>query len=329
MPRGFGLKFLRFAEGIWRTLVAAHGENADIYNPRDAYPLFAASIAAWLRGSRVVYDSDELNLDRNFAVATNPVWRFFMLRYERFFVRRAALVITSDFGRADVLRDRYGIDPVVVLNVPDIAHDFEPDPDFRSKVLGNGRYLLIYQGILVVNRGLPELVDAMRLLPECRLAIVGYGALRDEIAARVAADDVLMARVTLVDAVPFETLMRYTASADIGVIPLIGSCLSYRLAAPNKLFEYMACGIPVVATDLEEMRRYIVEEQVGTLIAEPVTPDSIAAAVRTLIEGPEPLSVVGARGRAAAQARYSWAHERPKLIEAYARVSVRKKARRG
>ena len=72
LPRKFGLKFIRFAEGIWRTFVAAYRENADIYDARDAYPLFSAWLAARLRGAQLVYDSDELNLDRNFAVAEQP-----------------------------------------------------------------------------------------------------------------------------------------------------------------------------------------------------------------------------------------------------------------
>lgn len=327
LPRGFGLKFIRFAEGIWRTFVAAYRENPDVYDSRDVYPLLVAHLAAALRGALVVYDSDELNLDRNWAPSWNPVWRWLMLRYEGFFSRHAAAVITSDVGRARVLTERYGIAPTVILNVPDVVEPPVRDAEFRQRALGDGRYLLIYQGILVPNRGLEELVDAMRELEDCRLAIVGYGALRDAIATRIASDPILSARATLYDAVPFEQLMGYTAAADIGMIPLVGSCLSYRLAAPNKLFEFMVAGLPIVATDLEEMGFYARAERTGALIPEPVTPASIAAAVRSLIDGSEPLAEIGARVQAAALERYVWRVERPKLLAVYEALPLRASSR--
>jgi glycosyltransferase involved in cell wall biosynthesis len=333
LTRRFGLKFLRFAEGIYRSIVAAYREDADIYNPRDAYPLFAAHVAATLRRAKVVYDSDELAIGRNWAVAQSGLWLGLMKAYEGFFARRSAAVITSDFGRADVLERTYRIPrPTVVLNVPESIAEPEPDADFRAKALGDGQYLLIYQGVFNRNRGLPELIRAMRLLPECRLALVGYGPMEAELKRQVESEG-LQSAVVFFDAVPYETLMRYTASADIGVIAILGSCLSYATAAPNKLFEYMMVSVPVVASDLPDMARVVAETGGGTLIEDPSDPASIAAAVRKLLDGPESLAVVGARGREAALERYNWACEQPKLLAAFAtaaevaRTSTRRRQR--
>ena len=247
-----------------------------------------------------------------------------MKRYEGFLARRAAVVITSDFGRAEVLHERYGVDPVVVLNVPVVGQTYEPDEQFR-KDRASRRTLPAHLSGHPRDEPGPARVDRgdARHCPSVGSRSSATARFAMTSRARISADDVLSERVTLFDAVPFKKLMRYTAAADIGVIPLVGSCLSYRLAAPNKLFEYMAVGLPVVATDLEEMRRYMLEERVGTLIAEPVTAESIAAAVLALLEGPESLEEIGARGRQAAIDRYSWTHERPKLVAAYARVPVR------
>lgn len=327
LPRGYGLKFLRFAEGIWRTFVAAYRENADVYDARDAYPLFVAHAVATLRGSAVVYDSDELATGRNWSVASNPLWSWAMRRYEGFFARRS-VVITSDYGRADAIEQLYGIPrPAVVLNVPNRMETIDPDERFRARALGDRRYVLLYQGVVIPNRGLPEMVAAMAQLPECRLAIVGYGSLLEQLRADVAASE-LAGAVEFFDPVPFQTLMRYTAAADIGVIPLIGSCRSYRTAAPNKLFEYMMASIPVVATDLPDMARVVRETKCGTLIAEPVTSDSIASAVRELIDGSEPLASVGERGRAAALDRYNWERERYVLLDAFSEVRLSARRRR-
>jgi glycosyltransferase involved in cell wall biosynthesis len=314
LTRRFGLKFLRFAEGIWRTFRAAYAEDADIYDARDAYPLFASWLAARFRRAKLVYDADELATGRNWAHASNRVFAWSIRTYERFFCRRADAVITSDFGRADVMERLHRIPrPTVILNVPEVMPGLVADDDFGRTARGDRRYLLIYQGVVIMNRGLPEMVDAMRELPDCRLAVVGSGSLLGSLKERVAAA-ALEDAVRFFDPVPFATLMRFTAAADVGVIPLVGSCESYRTAAPNKLFEYMAAGIPVVASDLPDMARVVREAQCGTLIAEPITPASIAAAVRALLDGGEPLAEIGARGMAAVAETYNWDHERPKLL---------------
>ena len=70
--RRFGMKYVRFLEGIWRTFRGALAEDADIYDARDAYPLLVAWLAARMRGAKLVYDADELATGRNWAHATNP-----------------------------------------------------------------------------------------------------------------------------------------------------------------------------------------------------------------------------------------------------------------
>ena len=97
-----------------------------------------------------------------------------------------------------------------------------------------------------------------------------------------------------------------------------GQSLSYRWSMPNKLFEYMMAGIPVVASDFEEMGRVVREEGVGT-VCDPDDPQSIAAAVRAIVDDPE----AEARFRAATRVaitRYNWDHEEQKLLALYRRL---------
>lgn len=322
LPRRFGLRLFRFIEGIWRTFAQAYREDADVYNPRDAEPLLAAHAAALLRRSLVVYDSDELCLYRNKPVARRRLWRWAMRRYEGFFIRRSAAAVTSDHGRADIIAETYRVPrPTVVRNVPERMDTIVPDHAFRAAASGDCRYLLIYQGIFVPNRGLPELIAAMRGLPDCALALVGYGHIQDELEGIVSQEG-LGARVRLFEAVPFATLMGYTAASDVGVIPLIGSCLSYVHAAPNKLFEFMMAGIPVVVSDLPEMARVVREERVGTLIEDPSDPASIALAVQDVLQMDEPLAEMGARARDAALARYVWETDREAYLDVFRELTI-------
>jgi len=210
----------------------------------------------------------------------------------------------------------------VVLNVPDVFELGTRDEAFRRRYLGSRRYLLIYQGGLVPNRGLPELVRAMHELPECALVLLGMGHLRDGLRALVDSEG-LADRVALLDAVPWPEMIRMTVASDVGVIPIVDSCLSYRYAAPNKLFEDMMAAVPVVASDLPDMARIVREERVGTLIIPPVSEASIASAVRELLNGEESLEAVGARARAVALERYNWPLERHKLLAVYEGLPIR------
>ncbi len=308
---------LRYLEAVVKTFWAAYRVDADVYNPRDLYPMLVCHLAARLRGAVVVTDSDELNLYRNGAWMKQWWWKPVAKTYEGFFLRRAGARFTSDEGRADVLAHEYGIArPIVLLNVPGVVGELDPDLARRERVLAGSRWLLIYQGVLSPNRGLPELIAAMELLDDCSLLLLGDGVLRDDL--RRAADEAGLAqRVTFVETVPVPEMMRIVAACDAGIIPIIGSCLSYVFAAPNKLFEDMMAGIPVVVSDLPDMADIVRAEGVGTLIADPRSPASIAAAVRRLLDDAEPLRAKGERARAAALARYNWDREQAKLLAVF------------
>jgi glycosyltransferase involved in cell wall biosynthesis len=274
-------------------------------------------LAAKRRGARFVYDSDELNLDRNWPWTHRRWWRVLGSAYEGFFIRRADAVITTDVGRADILEERYQIPrPTVVLNVPDLFEDVTPDASFRRTALGKAKYLLIYTGSIVPSRGLLECVDAMEGLEECALAFVGSGHLVEDIRRRVE-ERGLEGRVRLFDPVPFPVLMEYTAAADVGLVPIVGSCLSYVHAVPNKLFEFMMVGVPVVASDLPDMASVVRKEDVGVLVEDPTDAAQIADAIRRLIDAPESLRRLGANGRAAVAERYNWGLERDKMERVY------------
>ena len=159
-------------------------------------------------------------------------------------------------------------------------------------------------------------MDALAELPDCALAYVGFGHIADRIEARIA-ERGLQERAHVFEAVPYDTLIGYTAAADVGLVPIVGSCLSYVYAAPNKLFEYMMAGVPVAASDLPDMARVVKEARVGSLITDPTDPASIVSAVRTLVEGEEPLSAYGTRGQTAVRERFNWGLEKRTLITTY------------
>ena len=105
------------------------------------------------------------------------------------------------------------------------------------------------------------------------------------------------------------------ASADIGVAPIENVCLSYYLCSPNKLFEYLLAGLPVVTSDFPELKRVVEQFQVGGYF-DPSSPEQIASAVEMVLnDSTMSEKLVAAKQRILAD--YCWENESVKLLEAY------------
>jgi glycosyltransferase involved in cell wall biosynthesis len=236
---------------------------------------------------------------------------------ERIAVPRCAAVITVSDGIAQRLRDLYRLPstPTVVRNVSALMPGGEPG--LRAQLgIGAEAPLVLHQGAPAPARGCEVLVDAVARLDGVRLAFLGdpepgYG---QQLAARIAALSV-EDRIVMLPSVPLERLLSWTAEADVGVTLLQDTCENHRLALPNKLFEYIAAGVPVVASALPECAQLIAEYEIGWC----VTPDDVAglsAALAAALAARDDGELRARLGRAAAELR--WDVERERLVELYA-----------
>ena len=126
-------------------------------------------------------------------------------------------------------------------------------------------------------------------------------------------------RVTMIDPVPPEELLEWTASADVMLMAIQPTSLNHRFTTPQKLWEAIAAGVPVVASDLPGMAEVVREVGCGAL-CDPTDPASIAAAIRDLLAMPaDARAEMRARTLAAARDRYNWAAQADTLLAAYAR----------
>ena len=266
-------------------------------------------------GTRLVYDSHELATERS---RMSRRARRRAGREERRGLRHVDEGIWTTRTRAEYVVRRYSIPfPTLIHNVPEML-EVKQGWDLHQRLgVPADRRILLYQGSIQEFRGIEESIEAVTLLERCVLVIVGYGYHRptlEDAVHRRGLDD----RVHFFGPIPNDELLYYTASADVGLCVIRGQSLSYRWSMPNKLFEYMMAGIPVVASDFEEMGRVVREEGVGT-VCDPDDPESIAAAVRAIIDDPE----AEARFRAATRVaitRYNRDHEEQKLLALYRRL---------
>lgn len=267
----------------YQFLEAALSRGADLIVAHDLPVLPAAIAAADLTGARLVYDAHELYPEQEY---------FGQQRIELYRKVELALapipdaVLTVNKSIAEEMARRYSIDePMVLLNAPDATGITVPVPRTRTlrEAFGfpESVKLFLYQGSLSLNRNLEALVEAMSLVqdPDVRLVVMGPGAdKRRELESIAATFGILDSRVFFHDAVPQTELLGYTASADVGVIPYPGIDLNTTMCTPNKLFEFLTCGLPILANDLPELRRFVADTGAG--IVHPMTDaPSIAAAI--------------------------------------------------
>ena len=226
---------------------------------------------------------------------------------------------------AEVMATRWGLDlPLVVMNC---AYRREPvDPPvrrFHERLgLDPAMAVVLYQGGLTAHRGIEQLFEAIDLVPGAVLVLLGYGPLEVTYRAR-ASDPTSGGRVHVLPAVPPTELLDWVAAADVVAMPIQPSTLNHRLTTPNKLFEALAVGVPVVASDLPGMAGVVRETGCGLLV-DPTDPASIAAAIREILEAsPEARRGYRERGLAAAHATYNWESQADHLFDRYGDLSGR------
>ena len=160
-------------------------------------------------------------------------------------------------------------------------------------------------------------------MPSAVLVLLGYGPLQAELEAR-AADPASGGRVRVLPAVPPSELLDWVAAADVVAMPIQPTTLNHRLTTPNKLFEALAAGVPVVASDLPGMAGIVAETGCGLLV-DPTDPAALAAALRAILDAPAAdRRAWRERALAAAHATYNWERQAAVLLDEYTKLTGRR-----
>jgi glycosyltransferase involved in cell wall biosynthesis len=313
----------RAAASQWgRSVVRAVGA-VDVWHAHDLTGLEA--IAPHLgRDARIVYDSHELFLDTGSAARMPGPARLVLRTREAGLVRRCAAVITVNPGLAAVLHRRYR--PVrleIVRNCPERWVEPPARPQRLRETLGipPDEAVVLFHGALVEGRGIERLAAAMRTpeLATAHLVLLGDGPvgdiLREDSRARGPHP-----RLHVIPSVPPSELPSWVASADLGAVLQEPQDRNLILSTPNKLFESIATGTPVIASDLPEIRRVVLDDPEGPLgvLCDPTDIESIADGLRSLLRPPRVLlGEMRERCRRAGQERLNWETEAATLVSLY------------
>ncbi|SHK20397.1 glycosyltransferase [Rhodothermus profundi] len=316
LPEGQGPRF--FWQLHRQFLRVLRSCQARIYHAGDLYVLPALARTARRFGGRLVFDARE-RYPYVASTAGRPLRQRFWKLVERHYIRQADLVLTVSEGIAVHLVHDYGIaSPLVLYNAPEAPAPTVQTTSLRQHLqLPDHLVLFLYQGHLRPGRGCLLPLEALPEVPEAALVYLGDGPLAPVIRERATTLGVAD-RVHLLPPVLPDKLLPVTASADVGLVLLEDTCLNHRLALPNKLFEYLAAGLPVLASNLPELRRVVETYGVGYVVDTPNL-EALTAAMRQLCGDPALRRRLAAR-TSAAFAAHSWARLAPRFQEAYQKL---------
>lgn len=325
------LKALPFIiQSIWLLLQIP----ADFYHAHDATALPTCYIAAWLRGKPLIFDAHELPLSELDSAHTHRRWARILLTplLSHMISSCAGAIGASPFYKQD-LRERYHISQVSLLrNVPPYRSVTKNNLLRQYLGLSSNTRIALYQGYLQYGRGLDRLVQAAAFLePNIVIVMMGKGRgvgdassqLKDLIAREQVSE-----RVKIIPHVPYEELLDWTVSADIGLILYEPDhSLNFQMCLPNKLFEFLMAGVPVLTSQLDAVIDVVKTHHVGKILPS-LAPADIGAAINTMLADPIVLASMHRNALDAAQHEFNWEKENPKLLSLYSKIQSRTSIKR-
>jgi glycosyltransferase involved in cell wall biosynthesis len=275
-----------------------------------------------MHGGRTIYDSRDVYMEsRDFAKAPRPA-RAVLAWIERRWARGVDVVLTVNEPYAELIERGLGVTrPPVVMNCSARWTPPAPAPDLIRAALGlpAATTIALYQGQLTSERGIEQAMEAILEVPDAVLVLLGFGKWLPKLEREVVQAP-YAGRVFLLPAVPPDELLLWTASADVSVMAIAPTSVNHRFTTPQKLFESLAAGVPVVASDLPGMAAVVRASGCGTLV-DPLSPASIAAGIReTLGRTDEERAAERRRILEVAHRDYSWEAQVETLMTIYARL---------
>jgi glycosyltransferase involved in cell wall biosynthesis len=314
--------------GPWADAVVAAAPDTDVFHAKALIVLPVVREASKRLGGRFVYDVADYHTEAARLARMPGMVRELVRRRERAWARDAAGTLAVSDPVADLVQQRWGIPrPVILMNCPPAWRPDEPGPIDSDLVraaagIDAGRPLVLYQGGYSVDRGIEELVTAMDEPPMRELgavcAFMGFGRLDGWLRERALASP---DRIVVLPPVPPDELLPWTASADVTFVGQPPRTLNQRLNLPNKLFESLMAGVPVVVSANNAQCHLTSEEEVGAC-ADIDSPRAIADALASILRQPANVRRdLRAHWRSVALARYSWERNVAGLTGLYRRLT--------
>jgi len=316
-PKRVYVQAFKYLEFVTKVLQEVRQYRPDVIHAHDFAPLPIAWLAAKLAKAKVVYDSHEFWLGQGSRFYASRFGKWFVRQAEGSLIQRVDAVITINQAISEQLAEIYGIPrPVVVMNAQ--PRTDPPRLDKLRPLLGvdSKTRIVIYAASFQRNRGLEQLIESTQYFDDNTLLVLMGPDRMDGRLQSYAREHGLQSRVRFLSPVSQGKVAEYVASADIGIAATQSTCLNNYYSLGNKIFHYIAAGIPVALSNQPESRRIVQEYGVGIVFDE-TDPKDIARKIQQVLRNPQLLQQLRQRAREAHITQLNWENEAQKLCRVY------------
>jgi glycosyltransferase involved in cell wall biosynthesis len=265
-------------------------KKIDIVHAHDLTALPIAVLISKFKRIPLVYDSHELWSQSHHG--DHPSWAIKVMEvFEKLFGGQSDAVITVSDGISRYLKNYLNVATVsTIRNIPSYTQRGIYDL-FRGELsIAKTTPIFLYQGLISQSRGVDVFFQAaLNICEKNNVAFVFMGSGPYAEVLRQKITESSMQNIFYKDAVSQNELLKYTNSADIGVHAIKNSCLNHDLCLPNKLFEYMSAGIPVLVSELTEMSSFVKQYGIG-MCFENNSVNDLSEKIQYLLDNPKVLA---------------------------------------
>lgn len=299
----------------------------DIIHAHDIYTLVAGVALARKFGAKLIYDAHEYEPCR-FVRDHDDRRAKLPMALENDCFPYVSAIITVSASIARLYSERYkSREPVLVLNAPenispaDTSTALRDAPSARLTAgLSEETPAVVYTGLVQAEtRGLDKVIKALSSLPQYNLIVLGPRVYaEDKWLKAVAEAEGVSDRLHLLSGVDARHVSTFIRGCNAAVLPIQDMTLSLRMSMPNKILEAAFAGIPICASNLPEMRRFVESLGIGRVMDQ-ADPQSIAEAIMDVCENPERYAP-SKESRRRLQQEYSWSAQKKKLLVLYGEI---------
>lgn len=300
----FNRGILFYAEFNLRLFIELLFRKKTIIYANDLDTLLPNYLISRLTSAKLIYDSHEYFTEVP-ELITRPRTKAFWLKLEKHIFPKLKNVITVNHKIAQYYSTEYQVPVTVIRNVPQMFNLKEP---IEFTQLDKKHKFIIYQGSLNLGRGLELMIDSIPHLKGYRLLIAGEGDISVKLKNQVERLH-LQEKVVFLGRILPGKLKSITKQAEIGLSLEEDLGLNYRYCLPNKVFDYIHAGIPVLVSELPLLKEMIDENEVGACLLER-NPESLAAQIENMISNKHKFL----NGIERSKAKYNWDTEKKVLI---------------
>lgn len=305
--RGLGNlpSLLHWQYGLWRWL-ARHQREYDLIHACDFDTILPALLAKALWRKLVVYDIFDFYADH---LRRTPGWIKTLIRYlDLWAISRANALILADEARRHQLGNVRTSHVEIIYNSPEelAFPPPTPAPYFR----------LAYVGLLQMERGLCEILEVLQRHPEWHLDLAGFGGDEEILLQKARA----LPNVTWHGRIPYEQALRLSAAADVLFATYDPAIPNHRYASPNKLFEALMLGKPIIVARNTNMDIIVQHHECG-IVVEYGRIEELEKALSRLASDEALRQYLGQNARRAYETVYSWERMRQRLLSLYASIT--------